>query len=61
MRLFQLKKGDKFQILYGGGTLPEVLIFDRIDGSYSICFDTSNQINHIAAYTEVVLVKEQPS
>lgn len=61
MRLFQLMRGQKFQIIYKGDVLPEVLTFERIDGSYGQCLDTSNQINYIAAYAEVVLVKGQLS
>lgn len=61
MKLYELKKGNKFQILYEGEMLPEVLTFDKMDGAYGQCLDTSNQINYIAAYAEVVLVKEQCS
>jgi hypothetical protein len=61
MKLYDLKRGDKFKVIYEGEEIDEVLTFDRLDGCYSICFDTSNQINHIAAYAEVILVKELPS
>ena len=54
--LYQLTKGQKFRIMYGNELLPEVLTFDRIDGFYSICFDTDKQIAHIAAYAEVRVV-----
>lgn len=57
MKLYELKCGQKFKILYEGEELEEVLTFKKIDGSYSICFDSSGQIAHIAAYAEVVLVK----
>lgn len=58
MKLYELKTGDKFKIIYGGGELPEVLTFDKMDGAYGQCYDTSKEINYIAAATEVILVRE---
>ena len=53
MKLYELNAGDKFQIIYEGEILPEILEFSKIDGAYSICFDSNGDINHISANTEV--------
>lgn len=59
MRLFQLMRGQKFQIIYKGDVLPEVLTFERIDGSYGRCWDTDGELDFIKAYTEVLVLDEQ--
>lgn len=34
------------------------LFFDHIDGMYSYCTDSHGQVYHLAAWTEVEIVKE---
>ena len=58
MKLYELKRGQKFKILYEGEELEEVLTFEKTDGSYSSCFDSSGQIAYITVYAEVILLKD---
>lgn len=51
MKLYELKKGDRFQIIPKS---EEVFIFDHVDGMYSYCFwEDTKEVVHIAAFQEV--------
>lgn len=58
MKVFELSTGMKFRIVVPEGLLPEVFTFNYLDGSYGTCFDNSNSITYIAAYSEVALVTD---
>lgn len=66
MKLYDLKKGDKFRIIDDEVKVPvahaepeegKVYWFGHIDGMYSYCKD-GDQLVHFAAWTEVERVDE---
>ena len=66
MKLYDLKKGDKFRIIDDEPRVPpgapeadpdKVYWFGSIDGMYSYCKD-GDQLVHFAAWTEVEVVDE---
>lgn len=66
MKLYDLKKGDKFTIIDEEVKVPvahaepeagKVYLFGHIDGMYSYCKD-GDDVVHFAAWTEVERVDE---
>lgn len=60
MRIYNLKRGDKFKIDIDEDQpeteLSHILFtFEKVDGSYSICFDETGNIEYLSAYTSVIL------
>lgn len=54
MKLYELKRNDQFQILNEDGEPEsETLLFDHIDGMYSVVWDKEGNLNHLAAWTDV--------
>jgi hypothetical protein len=37
-----------------------VFFFEKLDGMYSYCTDNDNNVFHVAAWTEVTILKESP-
>jgi len=67
MKLYDLKKGDKFRIIDEEPRVPpgapeaepdKVYWFGSIDGMYSYCKDGDNLV-HFAAWTEVERVDDE--
>ena len=61
MKLYDLKKGDKFRIVDDNAKVPvasaeadkdKIYWFGHIDGMYSYCKD-GNDVVHFAAWTEI--------
>jgi hypothetical protein len=68
MKLYELKKGDKFRVIRENPTIyigqefepEEVFIFDHVDGMYSYCFwEDTNEVVHIAVFQEVEKVLDK--
>lgn len=38
----------------------EVIFFDHIDGMYSYCLSLTNEVFHLAAWTEVIPLQKKP-
>ena len=66
MKLYDLKKGDKFRIIDEEPRVPvcapeadadKVYWFGHVDGMYSYCKD-GDEVVHFAAWTEVERVAE---
>lgn len=62
MKLYELKRGSRFRIVSKDPVTPpgaklleysDVLTLDHIDGMYSLCTDSTGEIVHPAAFTEV--------
>lgn len=57
MRLYELKKYDKFKCPEHNS--EEEFTFMKVDGMYSICLDSNQETVHIAAFTEVEIVEKE--
>ena len=65
MKLYEVPKGSHVQLLETPTIPPvhtelrkdDILYFDHIDGMYSYCLDKNKQVVHLAAWTEVEIVK----
>ncbi len=55
MKLYELPRDTYFSI--EGDLLNKVYLFKHIDGMYSVCYDMSDELVHIAAWTDVNIVK----
>ena len=53
MKLYELKSGQKFKLL----NLDEVLIFEKVDGMYARVITPTGELDFIACYVDVELVK----
>lgn len=54
MKLYELHKNDNFMLL--DDDTMQVFTFSKVDGMYSVCFNSDGEIVHIKAYADVVLV-----
>lgn len=50
MKLYEVPRDSKIKVD------GQVLDFSRVDGMYSLCFDSEGHPVHIAAWTEVEIV-----
>jgi len=55
MKLYELPRKSYFSIQ--DDPRQHVYLFDHIDGMYSVCYDMSDNLVHIAAWTDVNIVK----
>ena len=67
MKLYEVPKKRRIKVLDESVVVPykgikvnqhDVLHFDRLDGMYSHCRNSANQVVHIAAWTTVEVVDE---
>ena len=67
MKLYEVPRNSKVRVLEFNNPPPdalpisvgEVVLFKHVDGIYSYCLDSTGNIVHLAAWTEVeVLPKE---
>lgn len=56
MKLYDLKKGDRFTI--DDNNVEQVITFDHLDGMYSVCF-LGGKIVHVAGFTDVTKVEDK--
>jgi len=54
MKLYEVPRNTR--IVLEGGT---ELMFDHIDGMYSVCYTDSGSIVHLAAWTEVTIKEDK--
>jgi len=52
MKLYELNKNQKFTI----GNGKQIFTFHNIDGAFSYCTDSDNNIHHFLASTLIVLI-----
>jgi hypothetical protein len=57
LKLYELKRGDHFQVVFPDGTRSVVMTFDHVDGMYSVCFNADGSYAHVSA---VALVERVP-
>jgi hypothetical protein len=55
MKLYELPRNVYFSI--EDDPLQRVYLFKHIDGMYSVCYDMSDELIHIAAWTDVQIVR----
>jgi hypothetical protein len=55
MKLYELPRNTYFSIQED--PRQHVYLFDHLDGMYSVCYDTNNELIHLAAWTDVNIVK----
>ena len=55
MKLYQVPRHSKIKVA------GEVLDFDHIDGTYSLCYDQTGHPVHIAAWAEVEVLDDTGS
>jgi hypothetical protein len=54
MKLYELKKGQKFKFSGEDGQFyPEEIEFDHVDGMYSVCWDPRGALVHVFAASDV--------
>ena len=53
MKLYELKSGQKFKLL----NLDEVFTFEKVDGLYARVITQTGEIDFIACYADVKVVK----
>jgi hypothetical protein len=56
VKLYDVPRNTRVRIEYDGGEPFEVTL-DHIDGMYSFCKDDEGNVIHLAAWTEVEVVK----
>lgn len=54
-KLYELRRYTYFRLADEDLRDNEVYLFDHLDGAYSFCLDTSNQVIHFGCGTLVVL------
>lgn len=61
MKLYDVPRNSRIRLL--GDTLSSdmELNFHHIDGMYSYCTDDDGNVMHLAAWTEIELVKQEKS
>jgi hypothetical protein len=55
MKLYELPRDSYFSI--EDDPRQRVYLFKRIDGMYSVCYDMSDNLIHLAAWTDVQIVR----
>ncbi len=55
MKLYELPRNTYFSIQ--DDDRQRVYLFKHIDGMYSVCYDMSDELIHIAAWTDVQIVR----
>ena len=58
MKLYELPRNTYFSI--EDDDRQKVYLFERIDGMYSVCYDMNDELTHIAAWTDVQIVRPHP-
>lgn len=62
MKLYNVPRNSKVRVYYkdsnNNNTLFEDYHFHHIDGAYSYCIDSNNNVVHIGASTEVEIINE---
>lgn len=53
MKLYELKSGQKFKL----PNLDEVFTFEKVDGMYARVFTGNDELDFIACYVDVNVVK----
>ena len=67
MKLYEVPPKTKVRVLKAEAPPPgalfvpegEVVFFDHIDGMYSYCLDSNNNVVHLKAWTEVEIINER--
>lgn len=57
MKLYEVPKQSKIKLIDSDDIFYFDHIFVHIDGMYSFCLDKNKQIVHLAAWSEVEIVK----
>ncbi len=65
MKLYEVPRGSKIRVIGDIKTPPEakeikegdILYFSHIDGMYSYCKTETGEVVHLAAWSEVIIVK----
>jgi len=55
MKLYELPRDSYFSI--EDDPQQRVYLFKHVDGMYSVCYDMNDELIHIAAWTDVQIVK----
>ena len=55
MKLYELPRNSYFSIQ--DDPTQEIFLFDHVDGMYSVCFTMQQELFHLAAWTDVNVVK----
>lgn len=58
MKLYEVPRNTKIRVLEEGFE-HQVLTFKHIDGMYSFCFNDKGQVVHLAAWTDVEIVRKE--
>lgn len=70
MKLYNVPRGSKIRVVAKDVVIPvgskpaktgEVLDFEQLDGMYSYCHDKDGNVVHLAAWTEVEIVQNDPT
>lgn len=54
MKLYELHRNTKFTI--NDDPTGEIITFKHIDGMYSVCYNSNNELYHVVAWQEVTPV-----
>jgi hypothetical protein len=58
LKLYEVPRHSRVRVIGKDGKPSEDIInFDYVDGMYSLCFDPTGHPIHLAAWTEVEVVK----
>ena len=55
MKLYELPRNTYFTLQEDAK--QQIYLFEHIDGMYSVCYDLNDNLIHIAAWTDVQIVK----
>ncbi len=57
MKLYEVPRGSKIRVIGDAAAKEIILNFSHIDGMYSYCTTKTGEVVHLAAWSEVIIVK----